>query len=161
MLLLSQGQQKEATYILTTFLILKFSKGVESGSWPLSFWITICCIILSSSSQYWTVLPLLLSKKEKNSGNTSSGFKTLMNIFQQGHPQESQNQTDVYYPSQISGIWHSVIIDHLHDWGVFLSPSTCVVRHIFIFKIKVRYNSFYSESFTTPLKLCNNFAVVV
>lgn len=53
-----------STYIRTTFLILKFSRGVASGSCPLSLWMTICCTILSSSSQYWTVLPLLLSGGE-------------------------------------------------------------------------------------------------
>lgn len=58
-------ERQVSTYIRTTFLILKFSRGVASGSCPLSLWMTICCTILSSSSQYWTVLPLLLSGGEE------------------------------------------------------------------------------------------------
>ena len=48
-------------YIRTTFFTLKFSSGVTSGSWPLSFCRTICWTIRSNSSQYCTVFPLLLS----------------------------------------------------------------------------------------------------
>lgn len=54
--------------------MLKFSRGVASGSCPLSLWMTICCTILSSSSQYWTVLPLLLSAgKEGGETDVSKG----------------------------------------------------------------------------------------
>lgn len=120
---ISRAAIQEATYIRTTFLILKFSKGVESGSWPLSFWITICCIILSRSSQYWTVLPLLLSKQEKNSGNTSSGFKTLMNIFQQGSPARvTEPDRTRLVNTSLPKYLESGIIDDLHDWEVLLIP---------------------------------------
>lgn len=128
---------------------------MESGSWPLSFWITICCIILSRSSQYWTVLPLLLSKKEKNSGDTSTGFKTWTNIFQQRSPARATKPDRCLQPfPTFLEFWHTMIIyvteRHL------LPPSKCVVRHIFIFKIKASYNSFHLENFTTPLKLCRD-----
>ena len=53
----------QSTHIRTTFFTLKFSSGVTSGSWPLSFCKTICWTIRSSSSQYCTVLPLLLSEE--------------------------------------------------------------------------------------------------
>lgn len=63
LLLCSRGIQR--THIRTTFFTLKFSSGVTSGSWPLSFCKTICWTIRSNSSQYCTVLPLLLSEERK------------------------------------------------------------------------------------------------
>lgn len=79
MLLSSQPRERRAsTYIRTTFLILKFSRGVASGSCPLSLWMTICCTILSSSSQYWTVLPLLLSVGEGGEGVRGAAGTSLV-----------------------------------------------------------------------------------
>lgn len=54
------------THNRTTFFTLKFSSGVTSGSWPLSFWRTICCTMRSRSNQYWTVFPLLLSERNRD-----------------------------------------------------------------------------------------------
>lgn len=123
--------------------MLKFSKGVVSGSCPLSFWITICCIILSSSSQYWTVLPLLLSKKEKNGGKILQVVSKLGWIFfNSGHPPEPQNQRCLHlhqhFPKFLE-FRHAVITYVIERH--FLAFSKCVVRHIFIFKIKLGYNS--------------------
>lgn len=55
------------THIRTTFFTLKFSRGVTSGSWPLSFWRTICCTMRSRRSQYCTVFPLRLSERKEES----------------------------------------------------------------------------------------------
>lgn len=111
----SQTSRWEETYILTTFLILKFSNGVESGSCPLSFWITICCMILSSSSQYWTVLPLLLSKREKRDRNNLQAVCKLGRVvFKSRHP------------------WR-----HRSDHEAHSTPlPTCVVRHALVLKSK-------------------------
>lgn len=65
------AEENRCTHIRTTFFTLKFSSGVTSGSWPLSFCKTICWTMRSNSSQYCTVFPLLLSGHGKKESKES------------------------------------------------------------------------------------------
>lgn len=131
--MISQTPRWEETYILTTFLMLKFSKGVESGSCPLSFWITICCMILSSSSQYWTVLPLLLSRTEKRDRDHLHVCKLGGAVFSSGHlgaqvEPRGTPHTPLLHCCEAS-IYFEIKVNYRSFWGFHNCPDLWRSKH--------------------------------